>query len=662
MRIEQLLHGYQDGHGRLAGSLFNLSSKDSARLSMMSDWSGFKDPIGKDHSYITTYFLEDSGLYVVAKSWYAQEMERPGCVWTHSLLIDIESLPHPFDFRMLLPLFIRPNKGNYGVYNKPIELKEEEMKPIMWVGRKPDNVSLMFMLSTLLAGEERFYMKVELEPWWYQQLCLTMLQFLPVGILKRVSLSSGGALPRKLDGDMLSMQFVGNTDAISLLAPPWAGKLQEKDFNVGLSVAVRAMLGAGNDVSTLIRVFANDIGNEGKKYIAICQLIGALYLAVNKKEVSYQDVLGIIVSNFTDKEEGRLVKDNFLGKRIVSLYCSESEFLFLISTYDDIEDCVDAKRIGLEERVIEIVNSSKGGYNQLVNKILDSNLINAFGQWILSNSYHYLGSIDIESLSDDHWKKLKSYWLSNKAYLITDKWLGLQGERFSDILWQFSKSDNDRYAYWAELLDAVLTNDAYVDDSLIDKFYQHVDDCAVRVLDHLNTNEQLLRYDNLHVRPFRDVDALVCWLGNQNKVTSLVETLIVNYVWPSDYRVSQSDPRVWHWMISNDNGAKTPAYYVFMYEIAWHWRCEEVFVFFKHCFHQVFNGLADEALSDRIWNRMYRYGGKVSLLQEWDRCLKLKTGIVDHLKDLGFPKSVLEHFTPDEKINKSLLEIYEKIR
>lgn len=88
MRIEQLLHGYQDGHGRLAGTLFNISPKDSARLSLMSDWSGYKDPTGKDHSYITAYRLEDSGLYVVAKSWYAQEMERPGCVWTHSLLFN----------------------------------------------------------------------------------------------------------------------------------------------------------------------------------------------------------------------------------------------------------------------------------------------------------------------------------------------------------------------------------------------------------------------------------------------------------------------------------------------------------------------------------------------------------------------------------------------
>lgn len=662
MRIEQLLHGYKDGHGRLAGTMYNLSPNDSARLSMMSDWSGYKDPAGKDHSYITAYYLEDSGLYVVAKSWYAHEMERPGCVWTHSLLINIDNLPSAFDFRMLLPLFVRPRKGDYSVYNKPIELNDEEMTPVKWEGTKPDRVSLMFMLSTLLAGVERFYMKVEQESWWYQQLCLVMLQYLPAGIIKKISLSSGGSSPRKIDDEMLSMQFVGNIEAISLLSPPWEGKLTEADFNVGLNIAVRAMLGNGNDVSTLIRVFAKDIGSEGKKYMAVCQLIASLYLGAYNKKVNYKDILGIVVANFPSKEEGRLVKDNFLGRRIVSLFCPENEFLYLMSVSDHIEDCVDAGRIGLEERVDDLANSGNGEYAQFIKRLLNSDVISTYGRQILANSYRYFDSDDIDSLSDEQWRSITTYWLSGKEFLMSDTWLVLRGDRFNDILWRFAKADNDRYAYWIKLLGVVLSNDAFVDDLLIDKFYQHISDCATRVLDYLNANEKILRYNSLHIRPFRDVEALVIWLGNQEQVTSLVETLIVNYVWPSDYHVIHSTPNVWRWMIRNDNGKKSPAYYVFMYEIAWQWRDKDIIDFYKHCFHQVHNGLADRALSDRIWNRMCRYGGKVSLLQEWDRCLKLKKGLVVHLKGLGYNREVFKDLTPEDKINESLVEIYDKVK
>ena len=117
MRIEQLLHGYQDGHGLLAGSLQVKSSQDAACLSAMSDWSGYRDPHNQDHSYITAYPLPDSNYYVVAKSWYAYEMERPGCVWTHSLLINLSELDNRFDFRMLIPYFHRPEKDSYGLHS-----------------------------------------------------------------------------------------------------------------------------------------------------------------------------------------------------------------------------------------------------------------------------------------------------------------------------------------------------------------------------------------------------------------------------------------------------------------------------------------------------------------------------------------------------------------
>ena len=42
--------------------------------------------------------------------------------------------------------------------------------------------------------------------------------------------------------------------------------------------------------------------------------------------------------------------------------------------------------------------------------------------------------------------------------------------------------------------------------------------------------------------------------------------------------------------------------------------------------------------------------------------VKLKKGIVAHLKRLGFSRDVFEKFTPDEKINESLVEICDKMK
>ena len=70
MKIEQLLYGYDDGHTLLTGSILINSAADSARLAMLSDWSGYRTT-DDDDSYLTAFPLVDSPYYVVAKSWYA---------------------------------------------------------------------------------------------------------------------------------------------------------------------------------------------------------------------------------------------------------------------------------------------------------------------------------------------------------------------------------------------------------------------------------------------------------------------------------------------------------------------------------------------------------------------------------------------------------------
>lgn len=55
--------------------------------------------------YLTGYPLAESGLYALAKTWPAPEMSRPGCVWTHTVLIgfaDLALLVSPSEIATLL--------------------------------------------------------------------------------------------------------------------------------------------------------------------------------------------------------------------------------------------------------------------------------------------------------------------------------------------------------------------------------------------------------------------------------------------------------------------------------------------------------------------------------------------------------------------------------
>lgn len=104
--VHQTLHGYNDGH-RLISSSLPLDATDARVMLVMSDLSG---PGVKPSSegYLTGYPLERSGRYVLARTWAAPEMPRPGCVWTHSLIIENADLARFASAQTLLDTLTRP--------------------------------------------------------------------------------------------------------------------------------------------------------------------------------------------------------------------------------------------------------------------------------------------------------------------------------------------------------------------------------------------------------------------------------------------------------------------------------------------------------------------------------------------------------------------------
>ena len=121
--IHQTIHGYRDGHRLLSGS--NPLNADAARaMLVLSDMSGPSMQPGFDE-YLTGYPLPSSDFFVLAKTWYAPEMQRPGCVWTHSLLIPRPQVSSVTTAR-LLEFFRRPQlDGVETAAATPITLGDE---------------------------------------------------------------------------------------------------------------------------------------------------------------------------------------------------------------------------------------------------------------------------------------------------------------------------------------------------------------------------------------------------------------------------------------------------------------------------------------------------------------------------------------------------------
>lgn len=151
IRLGQALHGYADGHQLLAGSE-KLSRLAARQMNILSDLSGPEVVAGFD-TYLTGYPITDSRKYAFARTWYAPEMKRPGCVWTHTLLLDVADLAQIEDLRMLLKFFKRPvvkDQNWLENYQEPIvtDLDSNEVT----ITNKPENFVAVPTAEIILYG------------------------------------------------------------------------------------------------------------------------------------------------------------------------------------------------------------------------------------------------------------------------------------------------------------------------------------------------------------------------------------------------------------------------------------------------------------------------------------------------------------------------------
>ena len=122
--IEQTLHGYSNGH-RLLSFSKKFSDNEIKKMTILSDLSG-NEFVNGFEKYYTGYRL-NSDTIVLACTWYATEMKRPGCVWTHSLIFSENDLrKYGGEMGAVFSLFRKPkNNNDFSYYNKSLEIDSE---------------------------------------------------------------------------------------------------------------------------------------------------------------------------------------------------------------------------------------------------------------------------------------------------------------------------------------------------------------------------------------------------------------------------------------------------------------------------------------------------------------------------------------------------------
>ncbi len=120
IKFEQCLFGYSDGHRLLAASS-GVSDKIASTLLPYSDLAaGIFD---RNQAYWTGLPVPGAKKYALMRTWPAPEMPRPGCVWTHVILIDFPDIAKFENLAQLIAYVRRPQSNeSLGFYQKIIHL------------------------------------------------------------------------------------------------------------------------------------------------------------------------------------------------------------------------------------------------------------------------------------------------------------------------------------------------------------------------------------------------------------------------------------------------------------------------------------------------------------------------------------------------------------
>ncbi len=109
MILAQALHGYREGHRLLATGGGDLARDERAVMDRLSDLSGYMTEGSDFDVYHTGYPC--GRHYAFAATWYDHAGSRPGCVFTHTLLIPQAEIGNVGDLFALTALHRRPTSA-----------------------------------------------------------------------------------------------------------------------------------------------------------------------------------------------------------------------------------------------------------------------------------------------------------------------------------------------------------------------------------------------------------------------------------------------------------------------------------------------------------------------------------------------------------------------
>lgn len=656
MYIHQALHGYKQGHNKLASSIA-LPTIDEDRMKILSDWSEYAGSIDGDMSYITVYPLTQYNLFVIAKTWYADEMDRPGCVWTHSLIIDLTDIDDTFDFRLLNSLFHRPSSKEKYLYDQKIELTASCSQVIDHAISIP--LEDICVLYNILIKNCTMVFSVENTSDYYQFLILSILQYLPIGMIKTLRVCTGASSIRKDASIDFNLTFTPMS-GYSLSSMELEDKIMKN--NVGIRHLCNSIYHNDKDVYQLIRFFSNDVGNDSNKLNTLGELLKALSEAYKaKSNISYNDIVDTIIHAFPNKNEGASLKRLFLGTKVGMLFTTEENYYVKICELsDNIFD--DWQSLNIDSATSQYMSSSPKNFISLLERLVSLDRMNDIGKKVLDNAAHIATIPLLKQLSESHWSIFMALVSINSDLLINEFWLSLPTTKVSSLFSVIETLDSESIVYWDKILKYLLENSLDTSFSFINKIHSNCSNSIALVMEYLQTQENRILPKSIIDLCSLHRKEIILWMETKQTVSVNAIQFIMEVISPVSKEVKELGVEPWIPLSNADMQDSKLGYNLYLLRLSLNWKSPIALDILKSSFYTIYIAMSKDKLSFSEFNILNPYMDDVPFWQSWDNCKKFRKGIVRTLKNIGYSRNDLIDLTPSPELNSTLIKIWDKTK
>lgn len=663
LRLHQALHGYAEGHRLLESSI--PIPDDLKRLMLrMSDLSG-TSVVNGFQEYLTGYPLPSLNSYALAKTWYAPEMPRPGCVWTHTIIIPAAVLawiPALFAFQ---PLFKRPTERSISeFYSRPVlldyaDIVVESQKDIS------NQVSIMqsFLAShyqqdwhplIFAAGDSNEFADLIFAVWSQKWPALRMSFTFCTG-----SLSARTFEKRPLDVQctptVATRQFCREIAA--------EGPAEPIVIDIGPELPRWAVL-AGEDALQYdggpVRTFlwtVSDAGSTRADFHSFVELYDDL-----QQSLPYSKIMEQTAKFFPLAKDGRQVKMALFGNLASSFLSGDrSKDTLLALALTERYESFNGDELAIAQQASRLINEQPANGCALVDELLRASL-NPLGEEILTNLIAAMKPENALIVASNRPQFLPTLFRGNpKLATSAELWLSA-GDRKRELFDSVIEQQNMEPDLVRGIVNALLDSNS---EGFIRRAFDQWGSVAVF---------QALEWSEAHGGTINDacrgaltfhLPDVMKWVGNPPEKSTATLAAVARVVAPYTHEVARNDSTVWlrTFRALRESNRNHDADYVcsFLLSLALCNAPPSPLDLVSESFERVHNLAAREQLAEDAWYLLQPLVPELRWGKNWDRCERMRRALMSAFIRYSWPPWELMKRIKDEDVVRQLLRSAHKV-